>query len=99
MSSNPMAAAPEIYVVQPGDTLGGIARTYGTTTHVLARMNNLQNPDRLAVGQWLVVSERKVCAVVPLFIDRDRNPIKGLRYRIESRLASVFEGVSQLRPW
>ncbi|MGF6674201.1 N-acetylmuramidase domain-containing protein [Paraburkholderia tuberum] len=96
MSSNPMTDAPEVYVVQPGDTLGGIARTYGTTTHVLAKMNRLQNPDRLAVGQRLVVSEKKVCAVVPLFIDRDRNPIKGLRYRIESRRASAFEGVSQL---
>lgn len=91
-----MSDAAEIYVVQPGDTLGGIARTYGTTTHVLAKMNRLQNPDRLAAGQRLVVSEKKVCAVVPLFIDRDRNPIKGLRYRIESRLASAFEGVSQL---
>ncbi|MDH6150597.1 LysM repeat protein [Paraburkholderia sp. WSM4179] len=96
MSSNPMTDAPEIYVVQPGDTLGGIARTYGTTTYVLAKMNRLQNPDRLTVGQRLVVSEKKVCAVVPLFIDRDRNPIKGLRYRIESRRASAFEGVSQL---
>ena len=96
MSSNPMTDTPEVYVVEPGDTLGGIARTYGTTTHVLAKMNRLQNPDRLAVGQRLVVSEKKVCAVVPLFIDRDRNPIKGLRYRIESRRASAFEGVSQL---
>ncbi|MGF6674204.1 N-acetylmuramidase domain-containing protein [Paraburkholderia tuberum] len=96
MSANPMTDAPEVYAVQPGDTLGGIARTYGTTTHVLARMNRLQNPDRLTVGQRLVVSEKKVCAVVPLFIDRDRNPIKGLRYRIESGRASAFEGVSQL---
>ncbi|MDH6148941.1 LysM peptidoglycan-binding domain-containing protein [Paraburkholderia sp. WSM4179] len=96
MSSNLMTDAPEVYVVQPGDTLGGIARTYRTTTHVLAKMNRLQNPDRLAVGQRLVVSEKKVCAVVPLFIDRDRNPIKGLRYRIESRRASAFEGMSQL---
>jgi LysM repeat protein len=62
MSSNPMTDAPEVYVVQPGDTLGGIARTHGTTTHVLAKMNRLQNPDRLAVGQRLVVSEKKVCA-------------------------------------
>lgn len=95
MSSNPMTDAPEIHVVQPGDTLGGIARTYDTTTFVLAKTNNLRNPDLLAVGQRLVVSERKVCAIVPLFIDRDRNPIKGLRYRIESRLVSAFEGVSQ----
>lgn len=36
------------------------------------------------------------CAVVPLFIDRDRNPIQGLRYRIESSWARAIEGVSQL---
>lgn len=96
MSSNPTSDLPEVYVVQPGDTLDRIARTYRTTTHVLARMNGLQNPDRLAVGQRLVVSEKKVCAVVPLFIDRDRNPIKGLRYRIESREALAVEGVSRL---
>lgn len=35
------------------------------------------------------------CAVVPLFIDRDRNPIQGLRYRIESSWADAIEGVSQ----
>ena len=46
------------------------------------------------VGELLAGTTR--CAVVPLFIDRDRNPIKGLRYRIESRRASAFEGVSQL---
>lgn len=91
-----MSDTPEVYVVQPGDTLSGIARTYGTTTYALAGMNRLQNPDRLTVGQRLVVSNKKVCAVVPLFIDRDRNPIKGLRYRIESRFASAFEGASKL---
>jgi hypothetical protein len=50
----------------------------------------------LTVGQRLTVRQKQVWAVVPLFIDRDRNPIKGLRYRIESRGGHAFEGISQL---
>ncbi|MEW9584924.1 N-acetylmuramidase domain-containing protein [Paraburkholderia sp. DGU8] len=96
MSSNPMSDSAEIYVVRPGDTLGGIAQTYGTTTANLAKLNRLSNPDRLTVGQRLKVRQKQVCAVVPLFIDRDRNPIKGLRYRIESKWADALEGISRL---
>lgn len=40
-------------------------------------------------------SPKKVCAAVPLFIDRDRNPIEGVRYRIETSWADAIEGVSQ----
>jgi hypothetical protein len=96
MSSNPTSDIAKIYVVRPGDTLGGIAQTNGTTTANLVKLNNLSDPDRLTVGQRLTVRQKQVCVVVPLFIDRDRNPIKGLRYRIESKWADAFEEVSQL---
>ncbi len=43
------------YVVQDGDTLMGIAQRFGTTVDELVRLNNLANPDSLAVGQELVV--------------------------------------------
>lgn len=45
----------DIYVVQPGDTLGGIAFRFGTTVPVLLRLNRLDDPDRLEVGQELRV--------------------------------------------
>ncbi len=43
------------YTVRQGDTLAGIARSYGTTTQALARMNALTNPNRIAAGVSLVV--------------------------------------------
>lgn len=43
------------YTVQSGDTLGSIARRFGTTIAELVRVNNLANPDALQVGQKLVV--------------------------------------------
>jgi LysM repeat protein len=43
------------YTVQAGDTLGVIARRFGTTVAELVRLNNLANPDALQVGQKLTV--------------------------------------------
>lgn len=43
------------YVVQPGDTLSGIAARYGTTTQALARANGLYYPFTIYVGQSLYI--------------------------------------------
>ncbi len=48
-------ATTSIYVVQAGDTLNAIARRFNTTVAELMRLNNLKNPDRIVVGQKLVV--------------------------------------------
>ncbi|GAB4519458.1 MAG: hypothetical protein OHK0046_28330 [Anaerolineae bacterium] len=50
--------APEgttIHIVQPGDTLLVIARQYNTTITEIVAANNLSNPDRLSVGQELII--------------------------------------------
>lgn len=46
-------ASLEDYVVQPGDTLSGIARTLGVNVDTLIEANELLNPDVLSVGQVL----------------------------------------------
>ena len=52
-----------IYVVQSGDTLGGIARRFGVTTRQLTEDNQLEYPDRLVPGQSLVIADpQSVCA-------------------------------------
>jgi membrane-bound lytic murein transglycosylase D len=43
------------YRVARGDTLGGIARRFGTTTAVLQRTNGLSRANRLRVGQVLEI--------------------------------------------
>ncbi len=44
-----------IYVVQPGDTLESIAREYGVPISRIISQNELENAERLTVGQTLVI--------------------------------------------
>ncbi len=44
-----------IHVVSPGQTLYAIAREYGVAPGILARINGLYEPYRLAVGQSLLI--------------------------------------------
>lgn len=44
------------YTVKWGDTLSEIAVTYNTTVNNLVKLNNIQNPDYIVVGQVLKIS-------------------------------------------
>ncbi|MGV2437301.1 MAG UNVERIFIED_CONTAM: LysM peptidoglycan-binding domain-containing protein [Anaerolineae bacterium] len=43
------------HTVQRGETLGSIARQYGTTFSAIATANNLANPNLIYVGQQLTI--------------------------------------------
>ena len=45
------------YVVQPGDTLSGIALRFGVTVDLLQAVNDLENPNLLRVGQTLILPQ------------------------------------------
>lgn len=46
----------QFYIVQPGDTLKGIAAQFGTTAAILRQMNpEITNPDMIHVGQRILV--------------------------------------------
>lgn len=45
------------HIVQEGETLVGIATTYGVTVDVLVRANHLTDPDLLSIGQVLLVPQ------------------------------------------
>ncbi len=49
------SAAPTVYIVQPGDTLFGIARRFGAPLNELARFNGLLNPNLIYVGQSIQI--------------------------------------------
>lgn len=52
----PLASpTPVIYVVQTGDTIDGIARTFGSSADAIVAANGLTDPNQLAVGQKLVI--------------------------------------------
>ena len=50
-------AGPIIHVVQRGETLYGIAARYGTTVSAIVAANRLTNPNRIYVGQRLVIPQ------------------------------------------
>jgi len=54
-ADNIPSAGQQIHVVVSGETLGGIARRYGTSISAIVEINNMTNPDALSVGQELVI--------------------------------------------
>ncbi|MGC4018739.1 MAG: GH25 family lysozyme [Muricomes sp.] len=47
------------YVIQPGDTLSGIAHRYNTTYKELAALNAIPNPDIIYTGETIKVPENE----------------------------------------
>lgn len=45
----------QIHVVKRGESLSGIARTYGVSYQEISTANELENPSRLVIGQALVI--------------------------------------------
>jgi LysM repeat protein len=54
-SPPPSSRPPSYYAVRPGDTLGDIAFFYGVSVEALASANGIDDPDRIAVGERLLV--------------------------------------------
>lgn len=52
----PAPVAGGSYVVKSGDNLSKIAAAHGTTVAEIMRLNGLDNPNRISVGQTLIVS-------------------------------------------
>ena len=44
-----------IYVVRSGDTLWKIAKRYGSTVDDIVRVNGIENPDRINVGEKIYI--------------------------------------------
>ena len=44
-----------VYIVEPGDTLAGIARKFNTTIDILRKFNNIPNPNLIFIGQKITV--------------------------------------------
>ncbi len=44
-----------IYTVKPGDSLFSIARNYGTTPYSLSLYNQITDPDKISVGQHIII--------------------------------------------
>jgi LysM repeat protein len=46
---------PVVHIVQPGDTLLGIALQYGVTLDALQQINGVLRPETLQIGQQIII--------------------------------------------
>jgi LysM repeat protein len=63
--SGSAAAADRVVIVQPGDTLTGIALEQGVTLSQLVALNKIADPDRILAGQRLIIARDAPAAAPP----------------------------------
>lgn len=73
-----------VHIVVKGDTLSKISKIYGIPVSDLKNINDLPDPNKLDVGQRIMLKKEDVLGFQILILDKDRNPIQGLAYRLES---------------
>lgn len=61
-----------VVTVREGDTLAGIARTYGSTVRELATLNALRNPDVIGLGKGILVPENDKTDALPVYAPHSR---------------------------
>ncbi|MGN0010891.1 MAG: LysM peptidoglycan-binding domain-containing protein, partial [Marinilabiliaceae bacterium] len=49
------ASKRKIHVIRSGDTLGGLARRYGTTVSAICRLNGFSQKKMLRIGERIIV--------------------------------------------
>jgi LysM repeat protein len=74
----------DLYTVKKNDTLWKIARDHNTTVEELKKLNDIKDPRTLHEGQQLALHKETVGGFRVLFLDKDRNPIEKLNYRLEA---------------
>ena len=47
------------YIIQPGDTLGDIAKKYGLDYNDIAKDNNISDPNYIITGQEIIINIKK----------------------------------------
>lgn len=78
-----MSEQRNFYIVKDRDTLSKIARQNGTTVSELMKINGIKNPNKIARGQRIALRKEAACGFEALFLDSDRNPIDGIKYKLE----------------
>ena len=93
------------HVVRKGDTIGAIARKYGTSIAQLALANDLGNQKVLRVGQSLIVPMSGITPPQPASKNVSAAPVRKTTYIVRpgdtlSKIAATFHtSVEKLKAW
>jgi LysM repeat protein len=78
------------YTVKKGDTLSGIAKTYGTTVAKLVEINSIKDPDLIQIGQVLKIPKKHKGGVVDGTLPEYLNQLFNLKP--DERLVKALAG-------
>ena len=94
------SAAPSesggIHIVQRGETLYSISRRYGVDMWTIARANSITNPNRIYVGQRLVIPAGQPVGVVHVVQPGEMLTRIALRYGVDVWTIARVNGITNL---
>ncbi len=77
------------YIVKQGDTLSGIASTWGTTWQELARQNNLYNPNMIYTGQVIYFASGQSGTTSRTYTVRSRDNLSSIAQRLGTTVQNL----------
>ena len=95
----PVSAVPKgdvVHIVQRGETLYSIARRYGVDMWTIARVNGILNPNRIYVGQRLVIPKGQPAATVHIVQRGETLTRIALRYGVDAWTIARANGITNL---
>ena len=66
-----------LHIVVKNDTLTKISKLHGVSIKELQTINHLPNPNKLDIGQSIILKKEQVLGFQALLLGADRNPING----------------------
>jgi LysM repeat protein len=96
----PASAAPDesgiVHVVQYGETLYSIARRYGVNVWTIANANRITNPNRIYVGQRLVIPSGRPAGTIHVVQPGEALLQIALRYGVDAWTIAHANGITNL---